>query len=294
MEWQWERKQKPKKLIKEVNMKQHSTDVKRLHKLDGLDDYEVSDNDPDIVDWKVYTSDKIEFGEVTDLIVDLDQRKAVYADIIVADDFIHGENESHLLIPLDTVTLHEKNKMVIVSTITSEDLANYPMYNGSSIPSEYEQTLREKIMQGKRGSSEGNTGKSASMGSGSGTGVSGSTTGTTGTGSTGGVGSSGSSGSGSGSGTFGRETSGGKGSYGTGSTGSSGSSGTSGSNLGNSGGAASGGGNFGRTDTSSPGGKNPGTGGTGTGGNLGNTGGSFGTDDDDINSGSGGSSGRSL
>lgn len=130
----------------------NSDDVKRLHRLSRLKDYEVSEDDPDIVDWKIYTSDEIEFGEVTDLIVDIDMKKAVYADVMVADAFITGENESHLLIPLDSITLHKKSKMAMVSNLSSKDLANYPLYNGSTIPSDYEETLREKLIRQEGGS----------------------------------------------------------------------------------------------------------------------------------------------
>jgi photosynthetic reaction center H subunit len=157
-------------------------DVTRLHKLSNLDDYEVSENDPDIVDWKVYTNDHIEFGEVTDLVVDITKRKAVYAEVIVSDDFFTGEHESHLLIPLDKISLKEKNKMVIVTSITSKDIVNYPLYSGSNIPSDYEETLREKLIK-----QEGSTGFGSTTGKGNiGGGSTGGGFGTKGGGTTGG------------------------------------------------------------------------------------------------------------
>jgi sporulation protein YlmC with PRC-barrel domain len=124
-----------------------ATEVKRLHKLSDLKDFKVSKDDPDITDWKVYTSDKMEFGEVDDLVVDTHLKKVVYADVILADNFRRGDNESHLLIPLESVTLHGKNEMVIVNTLNSKELAEYPLYNGSHIPGEYEKTLREKMIE---------------------------------------------------------------------------------------------------------------------------------------------------
>jgi sporulation protein YlmC with PRC-barrel domain len=147
-------------------MRTTNTDVKRLHKLNDLNDYEVSDNDPDIVDWKVYTSDKIEFGEVEDLVVDINIKKAVYADVIVSDDFMTGDSDSHLLIPLDSITVYEKNKMVIVNSLSSEELAKYPMYNGAHIPGDYEKTLREKLIE-RGGSSSSGTGFTRGSDSGS-------------------------------------------------------------------------------------------------------------------------------
>jgi photosynthetic reaction center H subunit len=128
-------------------MESNRNDVTRLHKLSKLSDYEVSDNDPDIVNWKVYTADHIEFGEVTDLVVDINQKKAVYAEVIVSDDFFTGEHESHLMIPLDKITLNQKNKMVTVNTLNSVDIVNYPLYNGTNIPGDYEETLREKLIR---------------------------------------------------------------------------------------------------------------------------------------------------
>jgi hypothetical protein len=124
-----------------------ATEVQKLHKLSDLNDYKVTKDDPDITDWKVYTSDKIEFGEVTDLVVDTGLKRVVYADVILADNFRRGENESHLLIPIESVTLHNKNEMVIVNTLTSKELAEYPMYSGSHIPGNYEKTLREKLIE---------------------------------------------------------------------------------------------------------------------------------------------------
>jgi sporulation protein YlmC with PRC-barrel domain len=130
------------------------TDVKRLYRLADLDEYTVAEGETDIRDWNVYTSDEVKIGKVTDLIVDTEVMKATYIDMILDENFRTGKTENHLLVPLEIVSVSAgRTDMVKIANISSADVINYPLYNGSDIPGDYEETLREKIM--KRG---GNTG----------------------------------------------------------------------------------------------------------------------------------------
>jgi sporulation protein YlmC with PRC-barrel domain len=130
------------------------TDVKRLYRLADLDEYTVAEGETDIRDWNVYTSDEVKIGKVTDLIVDTEVMKATYIDMILDENFRTGKTENHLLVPLEIVSVSAgRTDMVKIANISSADVINYPLYNGSDIPGDYEETLREKIM--KRGSNTG-------------------------------------------------------------------------------------------------------------------------------------------
>ncbi|HET6245195.1 MAG: PRC-barrel domain-containing protein [Bacteroidetes bacterium] len=122
-------------------------DVKRLYNLKKLEDFEIADNETDIIQWNVFSSDNVKIGKVEDLIVDKDNMKVEYADMIVDKHFVTGTAENHLLIPMEMIHLDKENKKVFVTKIVSKDLAFYPLYNGSNIPANYEQTLREKLIQ---------------------------------------------------------------------------------------------------------------------------------------------------
>ncbi|MDQ3190842.1 MAG: PRC-barrel domain-containing protein [Bacteroidota bacterium] len=130
-----------------VNKTTTAQDVKRLHKLKTLDDFEIADQDPDITGWEVFSSDDVKFGKIEDLIIDKEQMKAEYADMVVDKHYITGKTENHLLIPMEMIHVDKDHKKVYVTKIVSKDLEIFPYYNGVDITSHYEKTLREKLIE---------------------------------------------------------------------------------------------------------------------------------------------------
>jgi photosynthetic reaction center H subunit len=131
-------------------MNSKDTNLKRLHKLADLKNYTVAEGDTDIRGWSVYTSDEVKIGKVEDLIVDAEIMKATYIDLILDEKLRTGKVENHLLIPLEIASIENQPEKLKLLSIVSSEIVNYPMYNGSDIPSDYETTLREKII--KKGS----------------------------------------------------------------------------------------------------------------------------------------------
>lgn len=114
-----------------------------LFRLQELSDYEVSDNDPDVRGWNVYSAEGVKFGEVEELIVDPDAMKVRYLDIEV-DEGIEGVTEEHhLLVPIGVASLDEKDDKVFIRTIQTVSLLKTPPYKGGLITREYEDELRQ-------------------------------------------------------------------------------------------------------------------------------------------------------
>jgi hypothetical protein len=131
-------------------------DVKRLHRLSDRNEFTVAEGETDIRGWGVYTSDEVLIGKVEDLVVDKELMKATYLDMVLDEKFRTGKTENHLLIPLEIVSVSAGRKdMVKIDNVSSSEILNYPLYNGSDIPSDYEETLREKLI--RRGGSAGST-----------------------------------------------------------------------------------------------------------------------------------------
>jgi sporulation protein YlmC with PRC-barrel domain len=117
-----------------------------LYKLSELDYFEVSDKDPDVRDWKVYTNDGREVGSVDDLIVDPAELKVRYLDVLI-DYRESGNNEivKHVLIPIGTAYVDKDDDKVILKSITLDNLRDLPVFEGGIITRRYEHALRKII-----------------------------------------------------------------------------------------------------------------------------------------------------
>jgi photosynthetic reaction center H subunit len=127
-----------------------ATNVKRLHKLSDLNDYTVAEGDTDVRGWDVLTSDEVKIGKAVDLIVDKEIMKAIYIDMVLDEKFRTGKVENHLMIPVEIAAVSGHPEKLKLINVSSQEVINYPLYNGSDIPGDYEETLREKIL--KKGS----------------------------------------------------------------------------------------------------------------------------------------------
>jgi hypothetical protein len=111
------------------------------------DDYKVADDDPDVRGWDVVDSTGDKIGEVDELIVDTEAMKVRYLEVEVDDDF-SNEDDYHILLPIGSATLDHSNKNVMVTTLNSGSLANYPAYRGEAISRDYEHKLLSALSPG--------------------------------------------------------------------------------------------------------------------------------------------------
>ena len=116
---------------------------KNLYRLGELNDYKVASDDPDVRGWTIVDRDKQEFGTVNELIVDPDQEKVRYLDVVANRN--RAEGEEHLLIPVGVARINDADKQVMVSAIDSELLTSYPTHRGDEITRDYEYEVVERF-----------------------------------------------------------------------------------------------------------------------------------------------------
>ncbi len=130
------------KLFDESNF--HKSKEKKLYKLKELNNPDIFKNFPDIREWCVLTSDHINIGQISDLLIDKDFNKVRYLDVRVYEGPIFN-TERHILVPLDlTKPGIDNNDDKIMIKVNSNTFVNYPPYKGESI-SDYENLLIESL-----------------------------------------------------------------------------------------------------------------------------------------------------
>jgi uncharacterized protein (TIGR02271 family) len=87
-------------------------------RMSELDDYRVSDEDPDPRGWSVVGRDGATIGRVEDLIVDTDAMKVRYLDITVTDAATTGGSRAR--IPADRVDLEPAQRTVVTDLSRAE------------------------------------------------------------------------------------------------------------------------------------------------------------------------------
>lgn len=119
---------------------------KILYKLSELDYYEVSDKDPDVRGWEVYTLDRKRAGTVDDLIIDPGLMKVRYLDVLL-DFYMEGGREilKHILVPIGIASVDKKEDFVRLPGLTLEALSLYPPFEGGIVTRKYEHSLRKII-----------------------------------------------------------------------------------------------------------------------------------------------------
>lgn len=117
---------------------------KHLYRLGELNDWKVASDDPDVRGWTIIDRDRREFGTINELIVDPDQEKVRYLDVVAKGQHASG-NEEHLLIPVGVARIDDDDKRVIVRDINSEFLNSYPAHRGDNITRDHEHQIIERF-----------------------------------------------------------------------------------------------------------------------------------------------------
>ncbi len=112
-----------------------------LRRLRDLTDFEVADDNPDIRGWAVRGSDGRQFGQVYELIVDVDALKVRYLDVLLDDSLGADERTNHILLPIGVAALDEEADNVFVPSLTYESVREYPPYTEIQITRAYEQAM---------------------------------------------------------------------------------------------------------------------------------------------------------
>ncbi len=116
---------------------------KKLYKLKELNDSDIFKNFPDIREWCVLTSDNINIGQISDLLIDKEFNKVRFLDVKIYEGPIFN-TERHILVPVDLAELGIQNDNKIMIKVDSNTFVNYPPYKGETI-SDYENLLIESL-----------------------------------------------------------------------------------------------------------------------------------------------------
>lgn len=121
---------------------------KRLYTLSELEDFQVASGDPDVRGWKVFSADGKEFGRVHELLVDPERLKVRYLDVDVNEELQGVSEDHHLLVPIGTARIDEKDDHVHISTVETVTMLKTPSYKGA-VTREYEDTVRKSYWPDK-------------------------------------------------------------------------------------------------------------------------------------------------
>lgn len=131
-------------------MKQHDLRNERLVALSAMDDYKIAKDNPDVLGWRVVGADGESLGIVRDLIIDPQAMKARYLSVVADRKFFDTDRDQYLLIPIGAAALDRSGRKVFVSSIDSASVGKYPVYEGGSIPEDYEYAVRDTYHRTQR------------------------------------------------------------------------------------------------------------------------------------------------
>ncbi|WP_019948841.1 PRC-barrel domain-containing protein [Hymenobacter aerophilus] len=119
-----------------------------LRRLRDLTEFEVADENPDVRGWAVRGADGRQFGQVFELIVDVDALKVRYLDVQLDDSLGLDARDNHILLPIGVAALDEEADNVFVPSLTYESVVQYPPYTEIQITREYEQAMLRALNLG--------------------------------------------------------------------------------------------------------------------------------------------------
>jgi len=112
----------------------------QLAHLSEMDDYEISDGEPDIKGWDVRTMTGAKVGKVEDLIVDTALMKVRYIEVKFDKLLMASGEMRHALIPIGASRLDDDADDVLVN-LRDDQLITLPAYVRGTLTREYESEL---------------------------------------------------------------------------------------------------------------------------------------------------------
>ncbi len=126
----------------------------QLAHLSEMDDFEISDGEPDIKGWDVRTQDGEKIGDVEDLIVDTAVMKVRYIEIKLEKELAPNDDRRHALIPIGSARLDDDKDDVVIN-LQGNQILSLPAYTRGAITREYETELRNGFAQSDNSNSLG-------------------------------------------------------------------------------------------------------------------------------------------
>lgn len=122
---------------------------RNLYRLDELSDYKIASNYSDVRGWKIVDADNHTIGKIDNLWVNKDMQRVVYLDVkldkalleeshnevrdLIANDngneFIYKEGDSHIIIPIGSVSINKDTKIVMANNLGYDAFRNTSRYN---------------------------------------------------------------------------------------------------------------------------------------------------------------------
>ena len=143
---------------------------KHLYYLNELSDYKVDSHYPDVSGWSVKDRDNRVIGKVDNLLVNKNLMKVVYLDVDVdktiieanydpysgsrnADvrEFVNKEGDTHVIIPIGMVHIHEDQKYVHTESIDHQTFAETKRFtSGENLDRAYEVNVLDSYRRTNR------------------------------------------------------------------------------------------------------------------------------------------------
>lgn len=132
---------------------EHNSTALRLQEL-SKSEFEISEEQPDINNWKIVDVNGDEIGEVNDLIFDMETKKVRY--IVALLDLEEEEGSKQVLVPIGIVDLDESEDEVLMPEETVVFLKSLPAYKSGTVISPAEELAIRYAFLGKNGLLEEN------------------------------------------------------------------------------------------------------------------------------------------
>lgn len=138
---------------------------RNLYRLDELSDYKIASNYSDVRGWKIVDSDNRTIGKIDNLWVNKDMQRVVYLDVnvdkaliddshnevhdAIANDngkeFIYKDGDSHIIIPIGSVSINKDTKIVMANSIGYDTFRNTSRYSRQH---NFDRNYERKVMNG--------------------------------------------------------------------------------------------------------------------------------------------------
>ena len=122
---------------------------RNLYRLNELSDYKIASNYSDVRGWKIVDADNRTIGTIDNLWVNKDMKRVVYLDVNVdkgliedsrnevhdaiardnGKEFIYKDGDSHIIIPIGSVSINKDTKIVMANGIGYNTFRNTSRYN---------------------------------------------------------------------------------------------------------------------------------------------------------------------
>lgn len=108
--------------------------------------FEIKDEQPNIIDWKVKNDSEQSIGDVDELIFDPQALKVRYI-VINLEDNEWGMDARKIMVPIGLAELDDENDHVILPGITLDQILLLPNYDKDNLTEETETAIREVFLE---------------------------------------------------------------------------------------------------------------------------------------------------